>query len=1191
MKTRHWKLVMILSVFWSFCLSQNIVPNPNFENFNSCPTGPCQWQRCISWNNVNMIPNCPPKFGPLHGTPDYYRVCGTGGSAPPNTFQGTCAPLNGNAMMGVVLYNASFANSGREYISCELTCSMVPGNTYSLSFWLSNGTGPISPWTINNIGVHFSPTALTQTGMSLVNLVPTCEITTNVASNGWTQFTFLVNPTVPCKFMTIGSFRPDNQLNPTLSFNTPTNIPAYNYSYYFIDSVEVFKPASLNLSLSSTVTQMSCNNSIASATVSPSTTAFPVSYLWSPGNYTTSSVSGLSPGVYTVVATSTNPCYTASASTVFTIHPAPVPVPISVQNYSFCSNATLTIPISASSTFPPGSVVFNWSGPNILPPTTGSTVVVGPNVTSIYTITATSTLGCPNSATLAVTVTTNCCSGATTALTPITSNLTGGTLASGAYLLLNSITVSGANVLSNLEIQMMPGVKITVLPNASFVLGNSHLYACGTKMWDGVELQDGSFFTNNGFNLIEDAEVAFDIPNTSLATIQNTSQLPSFNNMVFNRNYIGIRIRNADASITTYPLAVEACVFTSRHLPFTGWPGLTWPTSSTSDLRAVMNPTTGLAPPYNLQGYGLANLKWPHTTIPGYVGIQIVDVGNTAGSAPNPGVVIGSTNAVGINDPTIFALFDNLGKGIDVTDASLTTMNNVFQNLRNFQEGGNWTLGSGVYHRVTSSMNAVLDLGLFNGANQTTSLGNRFWNCWDAVNAKNVFRVNIHHGIFRSTQNVNLGYAPGAVGVILESNRFNYSINDNEFNNISHCIWLNVTGGAYDIGGSANNGTYADDIDIQHNYFGPEVASTVPLNPGTEYANKAITLVPVGPFNWNINGRCEIFSNKLDRVYNGIKVEGSQNYPIEIGGNEIYVIDDNFVAPAADQYGIYGLENQGELIVNHNTVSGQGVSNNRVKLIRLADNVSNGIGQYPEVVKNEVSNAYKGFAFEGFQPDTRWECNTLYTPLNYGFCLEQSSAVAGVVGPQGGPCMESGNEYLPTMSWVAPNFYTYSDNLSNPVQSPLYVALFQTTPPPAHATGGGSAYTNTPPSPSGTFYSNFSPGCVPSPVNDCPIPSPYAPVPSQRTAAITGFDQKRLSPDEVAIYPNPTSGNITISGYNEAQNLGCKIWDVSGKLVLEKEIFTSGSNVNMNLDLQKGIYLLEIKMDNASTTHKKLIIE
>lgn len=88
-----------------------------------------------------------------------------------------------------------------------------------------------------------------------------------------------------------------------------------------------------------------------------------------------------------------------------------------------------------------------------------------------------------------------------------------------------------------------------------------------------------------------------------------------------------------------------------------------------------------------------------------------------------------------------------------------------------------------------------------------------------------------------------------------------------------------------------------------------------------------------------------------------------------------------------------------------------------------------------------------------------------------------------------------------------------------------------------------------------------------------------------------GIETMQGQSNDIAIYPNPSSGKITFRGHNTNAVVHCKILDVSGKLVLEKEFLPAGAEEILNTNLQKGIYMLEIRTDNAPVTHKKLIIE
>jgi hypothetical protein len=213
----------------------SLVINSSFENHSSCPTFGAQWNLCTGWNNVNMNQGVG-----MWGTPDYFHACGSGGVVPPNTFSGPCSPHTGSAMMGVVLYNTAYPDA-REYLSTQLSSSMQAGTIYTVSFWITNGTGPISPWTIKNIGIHFSSSALTQSGFNYINVVPQCEITTNVASTSWVQYSFTVNPTSNWSYLTVGSFRQDVSNSPTQTYPNMGGNPSA-YANYFIDDIEVSGP-------------------------------------------------------------------------------------------------------------------------------------------------------------------------------------------------------------------------------------------------------------------------------------------------------------------------------------------------------------------------------------------------------------------------------------------------------------------------------------------------------------------------------------------------------------------------------------------------------------------------------------------------------------------------------------------------------------------------------------------------------------------------------------------------------------------------------------------------------------------------------------------------------------------------------------------------------------------------------------
>lgn len=328
------------------------------------------------------------------GTPDYFRACGTGNTAPPATFSGTCATQSGNAMMGLVLFNAPYPQY-REYLSAQLTCPMQPGITYTLSFWLSNGTGIKSPYTISNIGAHFSAAPLSQTGFNQINVVPQCEITTNIASNSWTQYTFTVIPTAVWNYITFGSFRSDVQNNPVMTYPNPGG-PASVYANYFVDEINVYAPSNNSpLQASVSITQPSVCGGTGSATIS--TTQNNVSYQWLPGNYSTAIVPNLSSGSYSVIISSLSSCNSSSTAINVNIQPN-TNLQISLNSLTVCAgqSAVLSPTINGANS----QITYSWYPGN----TTNPSLTVSPTTTSIYTVNANSPTGCAGTATGTVSV-------------------------------------------------------------------------------------------------------------------------------------------------------------------------------------------------------------------------------------------------------------------------------------------------------------------------------------------------------------------------------------------------------------------------------------------------------------------------------------------------------------------------------------------------------------------------------------------------------------------------------------------------------------------------------------------------------------------------------------------------------------------------------------------------------------------
>ncbi|MFK7786207.1 MAG: hypothetical protein AB8B56_13895, partial [Crocinitomicaceae bacterium] len=227
------RLLLLLALFLGglYSHAQNIASNPSFESYSSLPTGYCQANNCNIWNNVNGTAGCGG-----HGSPDYYHTNAPSGPMLPNTSAGTVvSPYDGNAVMGFLTWSGSLSSNYREYVGAPLTQAMVAGQTYTVSFQLTNGQSPYYGCGSDNIGIHFSNGALTQAGGQVINVVPQVEITNVFFSHTWQFFTFTFTPTANFTHMTIGNF--ENDANTTTQVFYPQQ--AWARAYYYIDDISI----------------------------------------------------------------------------------------------------------------------------------------------------------------------------------------------------------------------------------------------------------------------------------------------------------------------------------------------------------------------------------------------------------------------------------------------------------------------------------------------------------------------------------------------------------------------------------------------------------------------------------------------------------------------------------------------------------------------------------------------------------------------------------------------------------------------------------------------------------------------------------------------------------------------------------------------------------------------------------------
>ena len=125
----------------------NLVPNPGFELYSSCPT------------NASQITNALPWFQPYLGvsSTDYFNVCSSNSVVQvPNNYFGHQPARTGNGYAGFGAWSETM--DIREYLEVELIDSLIQGTGYCVSFYVS--LPEQFHYACDGVGAYFSTNAI-----------------------------------------------------------------------------------------------------------------------------------------------------------------------------------------------------------------------------------------------------------------------------------------------------------------------------------------------------------------------------------------------------------------------------------------------------------------------------------------------------------------------------------------------------------------------------------------------------------------------------------------------------------------------------------------------------------------------------------------------------------------------------------------------------------------------------------------------------------------------------------------------------------------------------------------------------------------------------------------------------------------------------------------------------------------------
>jgi OmpA-OmpF porin, OOP family len=128
------KVILLTGFLFVFSdvLTQNLVSNGSFEEFNEC---------CKFYGQIQAVKD----WFQLGGSTDYFNTCCIYQDflGVPSNFKGYQIPKDGNAYVGIVLFSsadARYKGNGyyyREYVHTQLTEPLVKGKKYSISFYFN----------------------------------------------------------------------------------------------------------------------------------------------------------------------------------------------------------------------------------------------------------------------------------------------------------------------------------------------------------------------------------------------------------------------------------------------------------------------------------------------------------------------------------------------------------------------------------------------------------------------------------------------------------------------------------------------------------------------------------------------------------------------------------------------------------------------------------------------------------------------------------------------------------------------------------------------------------------------------------------------------------------------------------------------------------------------------------------------
>jgi len=714
---------------------------------------------------------------------------------------------------------------------------------------------------------------------------------------------------------------------------------------------------------------------------------------------------------------------------------------------------------------PAGLVNYSWIPATGLSCTTCPNPVACPTVTTTYTVTMT-VVGnntvvptCP-SVTAVVTVNAACqgpalATGTIGGATTVTGNntLTGNIiLPAGAVYTFNGATVG-----------ISPNISITVSNGATLMVDNSNLYAC-SDMWQGIIVNPGGTVRVRN-SLVEDAIIAIDNSNAGAAYTTPLTLIRVIGS-VFNCNRTGINQSNfqsatpADYSTTNF--RVDNSVFTCRcgiNFPFP----VTGLTQLNTYAGATVNPS--INDYYSVATLQAMTLKVPNLNNPPFEGIRFENDGPPNNTSPSS-----FAYNVGLAGSSV-TIFDNHTYGINATNASFSVTASAFQvpHMSPNSFLGLKTIGG---YGIRSHNNST---NFFNGIYVNNS---SFMRMIRAIESIYYYDIDVNTNTLFSKQTFvfipPLFYpVEGSSGMYFKTPRFmNANMSNNNIANINTCI--NFVIDAHSSYNPTNNNEFVGPITVNNNTIADQFTANTVVHPNPYIGNAIIVdnVLAAAVGNANVAGGADtkilIQNNKITNAFNGILARNHHWQQLRDESNIITMLyQPTLLATETQQYGIEHDHDIYAILTGHYN----DIYKNNVKGFSSGFSTATQPDFEPKKgiwsryctghwdVCNTVTNAGRGFEFEGLHSNISWWNNTM-SACGEAFTLSNG----GIIGDQQ-PIPSCGGCTVPDAQdnqWPTGNFIETMCDASFAGNSILYIQPFAPYQPTLNsAQNFGFQYTGT----------------------------------------------------------------------------------------------------------------------------------